>query len=180
MPPAYAAPPAKKKSKVWLFVLIGLLVVALGVGGFFVITNLFGKGWSGGTTSSDLPAGYTAIVSNENIVIGIGEVTPYEENDGTVTLKVELYVINKSGYAVYAMFDECAFDGRQVSSDSVYSTIWRTEPRGRDEGFVRIQCLYHINDLNRWTGTIVVFDDDTWDITFDVLGTYTFDLTYRK
>ncbi|MDR2957548.1 MAG: hypothetical protein LBU61_05140 [Coriobacteriales bacterium] len=202
-PYSYQAPP--KKNKTWLiFVIIGVLIVAaLSVGGI-LIWNLLNTnnngggggsgsggggggggtstslGWTGGINSSELPRGYTAIVSNDRFIIGVGEIRPYNENDGTTTLQVDLYIINKSRNALYLLFRDNTFDGVSAPYDMVFVSVLRTEPYDTDQGVVYIECLRYPEDLNNWKGTLYIVDDDTfYDANPVFLQTIDFNLTFR-
>ncbi|MDR0458882.1 MAG: zinc ribbon domain-containing protein [Coriobacteriales bacterium] len=182
-PVPYQAPPKKKKT--WLiFLIIGILAAcAIGVGIFVIVNFMNGgttSGWSGGVASNELPSGYTAIVSNDYVVVGVGEVTPYYENDGTTTVQVDLYIINKSSNAIYLIFADNSFDGRVAPYDEVFVSVLRTEPGRTDSGVVYIEFLDGPDALNRWVGTLLVIDDDTYyDANPVILDEYDFDLTYN-
>jgi hypothetical protein len=184
--PAYppAAPPKKKKTGLIIGIVAAAAVVLVGIG-VFVMLNVFGgggsaKGWTGGVASSTVPAGYAAIVDNEFLAIGVGEITPYHETNGTTTLQVELYINNRSDYPIYLVFRENKFDGRSAPYEDVYSGVLRTEPHAVDNGVVFIEFLHSPQELNNWTGTLYVVDDDTYyDANPVILDQYNFNLTYN-
>lgn len=180
--PAYpqAAPPKKNRTGL----IIGIAVAALLVlgGGIFLIVSMLGggKGWQGGVSSSSMPSGYAAIVDNEYVAVGVGEVTPYLNTDGTKTLQVELYIDNRSDNAIYMIFRENKFDGRSAPYEEVYVSISRTDPHRSSTGVVYIDTLHNVSDLNNWEGTLYLIDDDTYyDPNPVVLDSYSFDLTYK-
>jgi hypothetical protein len=188
----YGAPVAtvatQKKSPL-PFILIGAAVVVVLVIAIVAIGGLGNRGggtsvtrgWTGGTTSSSLPSGYMAIVDNEHVTIGIGDIAFY---DGDNTVYAKFYVINHSDYAIYCAFDDNYLDGRYVDSNDIWTQIARTEPNSRSGGrqgdVVWFDVIHDVDDLNNWSGTIYIIDDDTWSDPNgpDILDYYDFDITY--
>ncbi|MDR2957547.1 MAG: hypothetical protein LBU61_05125 [Coriobacteriales bacterium] len=181
----YQTPPQKKKT--WLiFLIIGVLATGLLIAGGIAIVSLFNGGsqtkyWNGGYNSPELPNGYTAIVANDYLIVGVGEAYPYYESDGSTTLQIDIYIINKSGNAIYLLFLDNAFDGKMAPYSDVYVSVLRTEAGDTDKGVIYIDSLHDPKDLKKWTGTLKVVDDDTfYDPNPITLDEYFFDLTYRR
>ena len=166
--------------------IIGVITLCIVVPGcIFAITMFSGggptptapKGWVGGVESTRTPSGYTAVVDNSNVVIAVGEITHYDSDN---TIMVDLYVDNYSSNALYLVFIDNYFDGKKADYSDVYSGIIRTEPYGRDESVIYIDCIHNTHDLHHWRGTILVIDDDTYeDDDPVVLGEYDFDITFN-
>jgi hypothetical protein len=176
---AIPQPEVKKKSPL-PFVLIGAAVVVVLV---VVISALSGntKGWTGGTKSPDLPTGYMAMVDNEHVTIGIGEISYYSYDN---TVYAQLYIINRSNYTIYVVFDDNYLDGRYADYNYVWTQIDHTNPNSTSGGgqtdVVWFDTIHNTDDLNNWSGTIYIIDDDTWNDPGgpDILDTYEFDITY--
>lgn len=123
-----------------------------------------------------------AIVDNEYVTIGIGEVS-YYEFDNTVYAK--FYVINRSDYAIYCAFGDNYLDGSYTNSNDIWTQIYRTEPNSTSGGMqgdvVWFDSIHDVDDLNNWRGTIYIIDDDTWDDPDgpEILDSYDFDITYK-
>ncbi|MCL2136755.1 MAG: zinc-ribbon domain-containing protein [Coriobacteriia bacterium] len=195
--PVYPVEPPKKKTSPLVFVIIGVVVLAvIGIGIYLIAnsnrgsnttinngntgsTTTTARGWTGGTTSPDLPEGYTAIVDNEYVTIGFSEIRYYSVDD---TIYVKLYIINRSDDPIYIFFYDSYFDSEYADYELVYSSIERTEPHSESEGVVWIDALHNVRDLNNWYGTIIVVDADTLadkEADLIILDEYDFDVTYH-
>jgi len=199
----YQPEPPKKSKNFLIFVLIGVLVVAIAGLGIYLVTNRNSnqsnnnnnnqgnnnnnnqnnnnttvRGWIGGSTSSELPRGFVAIVDNEYVTIGVGEPYFYA---GDSTVYVEMIVINRSENAIWLAFDDNYFDGSYADLVDVWTDIMRTEPGTTSEGVIWIDVLHDVEDLNNWRGTVYVVDDDSYE-TDDwpvILDSYNFNITYQ-
>jgi hypothetical protein len=136
--------------------------------------------WSGGVTAVGLPDGYAAIIDNEYATVGLGRIRPYYEADGSTTLQVDLYIINKSNVPIYMIFRNNVMNGRSVDYKQVFVSIFRTDPGREDHGVVYIEALNDPDALDTWRGSLLLIDDDTYySPEVDILGEYWFDLTYQ-